>query len=269
MKRVNGLRKTLFSGKQALGVWLQSGEPTFAEIAALAGLDFFIVDLEHGPGDVRTVMEMMRAASGTEATGIIRVPSSEPIFIRRMLDAGAGGILVPMVESAAEAQRIVDACRFPPRGRRGMASDIVRGADYGMDSDYLLNAHTGILVAVQIETKAGAANAAQIAGVEGVDLIFVGPNDLSGSLGCVGETGHPEVEKTIRDVCSAVRAAGKHLGTVPFGGRTWAQTLDEGFDMVATGSDIFWFREAAWKLAQEWRGRTSERKNPGQQTSSV
>ena len=257
MKRENRLRKTLLSGGQALGVWLQSGEPAFAEIAGLSGLDFFIVDLEHGPGDVRTVMEMMRAASGSLATGVVRVPSSEPIQIRRMLDAGAGGVLVPMVETAEEARCVVEACRYPPRGRRGMAADVVRGADYGLDAEYLQHAHEQVLVAVQIETRAGADNAAGIAAVDGVDLIFVGPNDLSGSLGKVGETGHPDVEAVIRRVCDAARAEGKPLGTVPFGGRSWSQTLSEGFALVATGSDIFWFREAAARLAKEWRERSS------------
>ena len=151
MGRENRLRTTLLGGGQAIGIWLQSGEPAFAEIAGLAGLDFFIVDLEHGPGDVRTVTDMMRAASGTTATGIVRVPSSEPITIRRMLDAGAAGVLVPMVETADEAQRVVDACRYPPRGRRGMATDVVRGADYGLDVGYLRHAHEQVLVAVQIE----------------------------------------------------------------------------------------------------------------------
>ena len=253
MKRENTLRQTMLSGGQALGVWLQSGEAAFAEIAGLAGLDFFIVDLEHGPGDVHTVMEMMRAASSTPATGLVRVPSSEPILIRRMLDAGAGGVLVPMVESAEEAQRVADACRYPPLGRRGMAADVVRGADYGLDSGYLTHAHEESFVAVQIETRAGAANAAAIAAVDGVDMIFVGPNDLSGSLGQVGNTGHPVVEAAMRDVCTAARAAGKLLGTVPFGGRSWAQTFAAGFNLVATGSDVFWFREAASKLAQDWR----------------
>jgi len=256
MERENALRKKLLSGGQTLGVWLQSGEPAFAEIAALAGLDFFIVDLEHGPGDVRTVTEMMRGALGSSTTGIVRVPSSEPIFIRRVLDAGAGGVLVPMVESGAEAQRVADACRYPPRGRRGMATDVVRGACYGMDADYLRHAHEQVLVAVQVETRDGAANAAEIARVDGVDMIFLGPNDLSGSLGEVGNTGHPDVEAAIRRACDAARAAGKLLGTVPFGGRTWAETFAEGFSLVATGSDIFWFREAVEKLARAWRERT-------------
>jgi 4-hydroxy-2-oxoheptanedioate aldolase len=253
MKRENTLRRTMRAGGQALGVWLQSGEPAFAEIAGLAGLDFFILDLEHGPGDVRTVMEMMRAASGTPATGLVRVPSSEPIMIRRVLDAGAGGVLVPMVETAAEAERVAAACHYPPRGRRGMAADVVRGADYGLDSDYLRTAHEDIFVAVQIETRSGAEHAGAIAAVDGVDMIFVGPNDLSGGLGQVGDTGHPAVEAAIRDISAAARAAGKSLGTVPFGGRTWAETFAAGFDLVATGSDLFWFRQAAADLADTWR----------------
>jgi 4-hydroxy-2-oxoheptanedioate aldolase len=222
---------------------------------AIVGLDFFILDLEHGPGDVRTVAEMMRARRGSDTTGIVRVPSSEPVFICRVLDAGAGGVLVLMVESAGEARHIADACHYPPLGRRGMAADVVRGAQYGVDTAYLQRAHKNINVAVQIETNEGVAQAQEIAVVEGIDLIFVDPNDLSGSLGHVGETGHPEVEAAIARVCEATRMAGKPLGTVPYGGRSWAETFAEGFAMIATGSDIFWFREKAQRLAREWQAR--------------
>src|SRR5258708_24465780 len=124
MIRKNRLKANLAAGRKSLGMWLQSADPTFAEIVALVGFDFFVMDQEHGPGDVQAAIDMIRAAAVTDATSVIRVPSSDPIYLRRIADAGAEGVLVPMVESDDEARMIVDACHYTPRSTRGDAPDI-------------------------------------------------------------------------------------------------------------------------------------------------
>jgi 2-keto-3-deoxy-L-rhamnonate aldolase RhmA len=253
MFRPNRLKERLAAGQKSFGTWLQSGSATFAEIAGAAGFDFFIMDQEHGPGGLETAMEMARAAACAPATAMVRVPSSHPTYIKRLIDAGIEGILVPMVESAGEAAAVVSACRYPPRGNRGNAADIARCSGYGLQADYLDRADDNILIAVQIETATAVAQASEIAAVDGVDLVFIGPTDLSGSIGLMGKTGHPQVEALIAETVTAVRKVGKPLGTVPRQGRSWQQLFDEGFLFVATGSEIFAYRRHVQELMADWR----------------
>jgi 4-hydroxy-2-oxoheptanedioate aldolase len=254
MYRPNRLKARLAAGEKSLGPWLQSASPVFAEMASVAGFDFIIMDQEHGAGDLAAAVETMRAASAGPATVIVRVPSSDPTFIRRLVDAGVEGILVPMVETAAQARAIVDCCKYPPRGSRGNAWDITLASSYGFDASYLEGADDNLLVIVQIETALAVRNAAEIAAVEGVDVVFIGPTDLSGSIGLPGQTGAPEVEALIAQAAAAARAAGKPLAGVPRVGRTWQQILDDGFAMVANGSEIFFYRQAISAMLQEYRG---------------
>jgi 4-hydroxy-2-oxoheptanedioate aldolase len=251
--RPNRLKARVLAGERSLGTWLQSGSATFAEMAAAAGFDFFIVDQEHGLGSIEEAVDIMRAASGGEATVIVRVPSSDPVYLKRLVDAGVEGVLVPMVETAEEARAVVAACRFPPRGGRGNAWDITRSSSYGFANDYYGRADDNLLVIVQIETVTAVQNAAEIAAVEGVDIVFIGPTDLSGSIGLPGQTGAPEVEALIARAMAAARQAGKPLASVPRIGRSWQQVFDDGFAMVATGSEIYYYRTATQALLAEWR----------------
>lgn len=259
MIRRNRLKANLKAGQKSFGMWLQSPDPTFAEITALTGFDFFILDLEHGTGNVLTAVEVMRAAACTDSTAMIRVPSSDPITLRRIADAGAEALLVPMVETAEEAQMIVDACRFPPLGKRGNAWDITRAAGYGIAKDYLDRVHDELLIVVQIETEKGVRNARPIADVDGVDVVFIGPTDLSGSIGLPGQTNAPEVEALIAECVAAVQPTGKPLATVPRRGKSWQQAFDDGFLFVAAGSDLYYFRTAAEAQYRDWLAY-SERK---------
>jgi len=251
--RPNRLKARVLAGERSLGTWLQSGAPTFAEMAAAAGFDFFIIDQEHGLGSLEEAVAMMRAASGGEATVVVRVPSSEPVYLKRLVDAGVEGVLVPMVESAEQARAIVAACRFPPRGTRGNAWDITRSSSYGFAGDYYGRADDNLLIIAQVETATAVENAAEIAAVDGIDVVFIGPTDLSGSIGLPGQTGAPEVEALIARAVEAVRTTGKPLASVPRIGRNWQQVFDDGFVIVATGSEIFYYRTAAQALVEDWR----------------
>jgi 4-hydroxy-2-oxoheptanedioate aldolase len=236
--RRNRLKARIRAGERSLGTWLQSGSPTFAEMASIAGFDFLIVDQEHGLGSLEEAVDMMRAAAGGDATVVVRVPSSDPIYLKRLVDAGVEGILVPMVDTAEQARSIVAACRFPPRGTRGNAWDIARASSYGFATDYYGQADDSLLIIAQVETATAVDNAAEIAAVNGIDGIFIGPTDLSGSIGLPGQTGAPEVTALIAQAMTAARNAGKPLASVPRIGRTWQQIFDDGFEMVATGSEI-------------------------------
>ncbi|MTJ79844.1 MAG: aldolase [Telmatospirillum sp.] len=253
MFRPNRLKARIRAGEKSLGTWLQSGNASFAELAAIAGLDFVIIDQEHGPGDLGTAIDMMRAAACADATSVIRVPSTEPAFLKRLVDAGAEALLVPMVETAAQARAVVDSCRLQQRGSRGNAWDITRSSSYGLVPDYYGRADDNLLLIMQIETAKAVANAREIASVDGVDMIFIGPSDLSASIGLPGRTGAPEVEALIAETVTAVRAVGKPLATVPRDGRTWQQLFDEGFVMVPTGSDVAYYRDAMRALTADWR----------------
>ncbi|MDW6024009.1 aldolase/citrate lyase family protein [Mesorhizobium sp. BAC0120] len=258
MFRPNRLKARIRAGQKSFGTWLQSASPAFAEMAAVAGFDFIIMDEEHGMGGLQHAVDMMRAAACTDATFIVRVPSSDPTYLRRLVDAGVEGLLVPMVETAEQASAIVEAVRFPPRGRRGNAFDITRSSSFGLVPDYYGRADDNLLIIVQIETALGVENARAIAEVDGVDVVFIGPTDLSGSLGMPGQTGAPEVNAAIEKATAATRAAGKPLATVPRIGRTANQLFDEGFLLVATGSEIYFYRLGITELMKEWRAYSAQ-----------
>jgi len=253
MFRPNRLKARVRAGQKSFGTWLQSASPVFAEMAAVAGFDFIIMDEEHGTGELQHAIDTMRAASCTETTLVIRVPSADPVYLRRLVDAGAEALLVPMVETAEQAHAIVEAVRFPPRGKRGNAFDATRSSSFGLVPDYYDRADDNLLIIVQIETIQGVENAREIAGVDGVDVIFIGPTDLSGSIGLPGQTGAPEVDKQIRRAMAAASDAGKPLATVPRIGRSNNELFDEGFVMIANGSEIYFYRLGITQLMKEWR----------------
>ncbi|CAN5251291.1 aldolase/citrate lyase family protein [soil metagenome] len=263
MFRPNRLKARFKEGKKSLGTWLQSGAATFGEMAAIAGFDFFVMDQEHGTGDLGAAIDMMRAASGGEATMVVRVPSMDTTYIKRLVDAGVEAVLVPMIETAEQARQVVAACRFPPRGGRGNAWDITRSSSYGFVPDYYGRADDNLLIIVQIETAAAVANAKEIAEVDGVDVVFIGPTDLSGSIGLPGQTGAPEVEALIAKTVAAVRKVGKPLASVPRVGKTFQQLFDEGYLAIAQGSDIYYYRQAATALMNEWRAYSGGKAEAG------
>lgn len=248
----NRLKTKVSRGLPCLGTWIQSASPTVAEIVGFAGLDFAIIDQEHAPGDVETAIAMMRAMAGSATTPIVRVPSSDPTYLKRIADAGAQSILVPMVETAAEARSIVRACLYAPRGQRGNATGVVRASRYGIVGDYIERAHEQMLIIVQIETAGAVTQAGEIAAVPGVDMVFIGPADLSGSLGLPGQTGAPEVERSIAEAFTAIRATGKPVATVPRDNRDWRQLFADGYQLVAAGSDLVHIRQAAQAQATQW-----------------
>jgi 4-hydroxy-2-oxoheptanedioate aldolase len=234
----NTAKAALSDNKSLFGCWIQLFNPAVAEMMGLCGYDILMIDMEHGLGSVSDAANVMRAARGTGAASLVRVPANDPTIIKALMDQGADGIMVPMVETAEAAQAVVSACRYPPKGVRGLAIGVARGSDYGMNDRYVDTVDDHTLVICQIETVLGVRNAKAIAEIDGVDMLFIGRNDLAADSGRILDLDHPEVDALVDDVLAIGKAAGKKIGTVPSAGRSWQRLLDEGFDLVIPSSDI-------------------------------
>lgn len=213
--------RTLYGG------WVCSGSPVVAEIMAGGGLDWLLIDMEHAPNGLESVMAQLHAVSGYPVTPVVRVPAGETTIIKQVLDLGAQNILVPMVSTAQQAQDIAAMAQYPPAGVRGIGSALARSARWNRVENYLGDAADHVSVFVQIETAEGVANAAQIAAVAGIDGVFLGPSDLSASMGLIGQQTHPDVVSAVKESFAAVTAAGKPAGVNAFDPSTARDYADE------------------------------------------
>lgn len=245
MKRHNPLRKQITESSRVFGCWMSLLSPAAAEVLALAGFDIVLVDLEHGPGTIPDASDMMRAIQGHGAAAMVRVPANDPVFIKRLLDQGPDGVMIPMVETIEEAQAAVAACRYPPRGVRGWAAGSARASLYGFDESYTLQSANDLVIACQIESVRAVENIDAICAVEGIDIIFIGRNDLAASAGHLLGLDHPDVEKMVAKIVAAAKRAGKKIGTVPNRTRNSASLFADGFDVVVGPGDIGLLRDAA------------------------
>lgn len=253
MFRPNWLKKTIAAGGNAYGFWLMGAMPTLAEIAANVGYDVLVIDNEHGPGDLFSTIDMLRAAQGTDVTCMVRAPSHDKALLSRLVDVGVNTLLVPMVNTADQARAIVDACKYPPEGRKGTAAGAVRASGYGLANGYMDEANDNLFIAVQIESVEAVENAAEIAAVPGVDMIFIGPNDLAGSFGKPGQTDDPECARLVGVAQQAAHAVGKPTGSIPRKGMTFRDVFDEGFKLVIDGADIGVYREGVRNAVAAYR----------------
>jgi len=249
MYRENLLKKRLAAGKKALGFWVLSESILAAEVLGYAGYDFGLIDHEHAPGTLVSAIGLLQAAGSAGTTMMLRVPWNDPVYLKRALDIGIEGVMIPMVETAAEAKAAVQACRYPPRGTRGNATGGIRGADYGLaQRHYLDTAHDNLLIMCQVETVKTVENIPEIAKVEGVDILFIGPNDLASSIGKPSRFDDPEVLALLERAEKAIKKAGKPMGAVPYGPYGWQELFDRGYDIVVGAGDLGLIRSGA--LAQ-------------------
>ena len=218
---VNQFKRALASARTPIGAWLVSAAPSTAEALGCIGFDFLVVDMEHTPIDMQQLVGILQAIAGTPAQAIVRPPWNDMVMVKRVLDAGAQSLLLPFVQSADEAARAVAFTRYPPAGVRGVAA-AHRGSRYGTVPNYIQRAHEEICVIVQIETPAAFAQLEAIAAVQGVDSIFIGPNDLAASMGHPGDMGNPAVQDKLRGRradLQATRQALRHRWRKSGGGR--------------------------------------------------
>jgi len=232
-------RDDLAAADRALaGMWVCTGSPLVAEIAAGSGLDWLLIDMEHAPNGLESVLGQLQAAAAYPITPLVRVPANDQVLIKQVLDLGAQNILVPMVNSAADAEAAVQAVRYPPRGRRGVGSALGRSARWNRVDGYLADGDEHVALFVQVETADAVAAAADIAAVAGVDGVFVGPSDLAASMGLLGAQTHPDVVAAVRSAFDAVRAAGKPVGVNAFDPATADAYLEAGVSFILVGADV-------------------------------
>jgi 2-dehydro-3-deoxyglucarate aldolase/4-hydroxy-2-oxoheptanedioate aldolase len=234
---VNGFKRAIASGKTQIGCWLASGAPSTAEALGCAGFDFLVVDTEHTPIDPPQMIDILRTIAGTPAQAIVRPPWNDMVMVKRVLDAGALTLLLPFVQSAEEARRAVAYTRYPPGGVRGVAGTH-RGSRYGTIPDYAKRAHEEICVIVQIETLAAFGELEAIAAVPGVDSLFIGPSDLSASMGLLGDMGNRAVQEKLAAGAQACKRLGKPCGIIGFNPEMAKKFLGYGFSWVAVSSDL-------------------------------
>lgn len=209
------IRKRVVTGEVVYGMMVRQGrDPGVTTLVGKAGFDFVFIDMEHGAYSLETVADLIRGAKSVGCAPIIRVPAGERYFISRVLDAGAEGIMVPMVSTSEQAERAVRYAKFPPMGKRGVGLGNAQ-VDYAAvgASDFTAEANERTLIIAQIENREGIGNIDEILSVEGIDLAVMGPNDLSFNLGYQGQTDHPKVVEEIQKVVDACRDCGKHSGT--------------------------------------------------------
>ena len=260
LMRDNLLKQRLAAGGRALGCWLDMVSPLAAEIVALAGYDCVMIDHEHGPGSLMDAVGQIHAISGTPTTPLMRVPWNDSVMIKRALDIGVEGLMIPAVSSAEEARAAVAACRYPPAGGRGAAYGAIRASRYGLDrEDYRNRVNDQLLLICQIETLEGVEAIPDIARVPGVDVLFIGPYDLSGSVGKLGGYDDPEVRWVIDRAEQAILESGVCYGGIPSPVRTMAQLLDVGCRLVIAGSDVGFVRNGALQEVQTFRALAGER----------
>lgn len=247
----NHVKHKMQAGKKTVGAWAQLASPFTAEIMSRAGFDWLVIDMEHGPGDILTLVSQLQAMQGTDTCALVRTPWNDFVAIKRILDTGVHGLLVPYVNTKEEAEEAVRACRYPPEGVRGVAGS-PRAQDYAQNvQEYLQCAADEILLITAVETPKAVSNLEGILSVDGVDGIFIGPMDLATNMGHLGQPGHPEVQQTIAGIEEKVLASGKILSTLA---STWEQAhglYEKGYQMLmlmADGTSLA--KLAAQKVAQ-------------------
>ncbi|MFD7025220.1 HpcH/HpaI aldolase/citrate lyase family protein [Promicromonospora sukumoe] len=240
------------AGQPLAGMWVCSGSPLVAEICAGGGLDWLLIDGEHSPIGLETTTALLQAVAPYPVTPVVRAPSGDPVVLKQLLDLGAQNVLVPMVDTADQAHDVVRAVRYPPRGIRGVGSALSRGARWNRVPDYLAEADSHVSLFVQVESVTGVENAARIAGVDGVDGVFVGPSDLAASMGLLGQQTHPAVTAAVHRTFEEVRAAGKHVGVNAFDPAVAQDYLDAGASFVLVGADVALLARGAEALADRW-----------------
>ncbi|MDB5998715.1 MAG: 2-dehydro-3-deoxyglucarate aldolase [Rhizobacter sp.] len=248
----NRFRQRLLAHETLIGCWCSLGNLVSTEVLGLAGFDWLLLDAEHAPNDVVSLIPQLMALKDSVSAAVVRPPSNDTVIIKRLLDAGFHNFLVPFVESAQEARNAVAATRYPPQGVRGVSVS-QRSNRYGSVPDYWTRINDNIAVVVQIESRAGVAAAAEIAAVDGIDALFIGPSDLAAGFGHFGEPNHPEVQDAMAQVLAAAKAGGKPLGILSPAEADARRYLAQGMTLVAVGSDLGVLRMGTQALADKYR----------------
>ena len=253
---VNTFKKALSEGETVFGCWVGLADTLSTELMGTAGFDWLVIDGEHGPNDLRSILAQLQVLAASDSHPVVRVPVGETYMLKQMLDAGAQTLLVPMVESADQARQLVRDVTYPPHGDRGVGYALSRAARLSQIADYGTTADAQICLLVQVENRKGLAALDDILAVDGIDGVFIGPADLAADMGHMGDSLHPDVQAAIMDALSRIRAAGKAPGILSTHDPVTEAALAAGAQFVAVGADILLLTRAAQALCARWKDRT-------------
>jgi 4-hydroxy-2-oxoheptanedioate aldolase len=249
----NPFKRAIANGDLQLGCWLGLADSYVAEISAGAGFDWLLIDSEHAPNDLRSIVAQLQVIAARDSHAVVRPPIGETWIIKQLLDAGTQSLLIPMVESAEQAQELVDAVTYPPHGVRGVGSALARASDFSAIGDYLTTARNEICLLAQVENQKGLAALDDILKVDGVDGVFIGPSDLAADMGFIGQAGAAEVKVAVLGALEKIIASGKAAGILTLDKGLQAECQKIGATFIATEIDVTLFARNMRKAANDAR----------------
>ena len=253
---LNTFKKALDDGKTLLGCWLVLADTFSAELMGTAGFDWLVIDGEHAPNDLRSILAQLQVLEASGSHPVVRVPIGETWLLKQILDAGAQTVLVPMVDNAAQARQLVRDVTYPPDGDRGVGYALTRAARFSQITDYGSTADAQICLLVQIESRAGLLALDDILEIDGIDGVFIGPADLAADMGHMGNALHPDVQSAIMDALTRIDASGKAAGILSTNDDMTNDAINAGARFIAVGADVLLLSHAAQALANKWREPT-------------
>ncbi|MFF4116264.1 HpcH/HpaI aldolase/citrate lyase family protein [Streptomyces sp. NPDC001714] len=235
-------------------MWVCSGSPLVAEICAGSGLDWLLIDTEHSPGDLMTLLAQLQATHAYPITPVVRPPSADPVTIKQYLDLGVQNLLIPMIDDGAQAREVARAVTYPPEGIRGVGSALARGSRWNRVPDYLGQARETLSVYVQVESDTAVKNIVEIATTPGIDGVFVGPSDLAASMGLLGRQDHPDVVHAVTTCITAAKRAGRKVGVNAFAPALAQRYIEAGADFILVGADVDLLARGSERLMSAYTG---------------
>ena len=250
----NYLKEKLIKNKKVLGCWTSLDNEITSELLALVGFDFLLIDHEHGYGDARGITRQLQSLKETECSALVRMPKDDEVYVKKALDTGVNSIMFPAVKDKIEAKNIVEMCRYAPKGYRGVAPGMIRATKFGLNmKNYFENIEKDLFIVCQIETEEGVSNIQEIADVEGVDMLFIGPMDLSTNVGCFGNFDDPKFVNLIEEAKKNVVRSNKFSGIIPYGNNSWQDLLDYGFDLTTAGTELTLLRDTSKEIIKKFK----------------
>lgn len=262
----NTFKKALQEKQTQIGFWQALANPYTVEISADAGFDWLLLDAEHAPNDIPLLVSQLQAMQGSRSHAVIRPPIGETYIIKQLLDIGAQSLLIPMVDSREQAEALARAVAYPPRGVRGVGAALARASRFNRISDYLETADGEICLLLQIESRKGLASLDDIASVDGVDGVFIGPADLAADMGYLGKPGAPEVQAEVERALTRIQSHGKAAGILTSDLVLARRYVDLGATFVAIGNDVTLFANATTRLLEDFGRVRSDAQASGSKT---
>lgn len=249
----NKFKKAIKAGQKQYGIWNGIPHSYAAEILAGAGFDWVLIDAEHGPFSMDQIIIQLQAMSRYEVSPILRMRNADPVYMKPLMDAGVQSFIIPMVESRDTAEQMVQALRYPPEGTRGVGTALARAAQWNRVDGYFQNANHEMCLITQVESVKGVETLDEILKVEGVDVVFMGPADLAGTMGHLGNPGHPDVKAVVSECLNKIVAAGKTPGVLTSSKELIADYTEKGAKMIGVGLDTIILAKATKELAEYYK----------------